>query len=216
MYEFKNERFLATFNDFNQVSISKVILIKSLEELIDLKIKHPSFLNNFFQFHQFGKLGEILLIQYAVEYANVFSEIQFLKLYQPDSESKNNDSVNAVMIFHDKYFTDQSSRVELYTFYLGSNNSFNASNVKLVRNFNFEALFSSRLGFDFKVTCLTILQKSNIAIFGISKIGLMFYSLDQMKVLKIERIATKFILPAFNPSILDILEVIPDSESRNF
>lgn len=44
----------------------------------------------------------------------------------------------------------------------------------------------------------------------------MFYSLDQMKVLKIERIATKFILPAFNPSILDILEVIPDSESRNF
>lgn len=48
MYEFKNERFLVTFNDFNQVSISKVILIKSLEELINLKIKHPSFLNNFF------------------------------------------------------------------------------------------------------------------------------------------------------------------------
>jgi hypothetical protein len=51
---------------------------------------------------------------------------------------------------------------------------------------------------------------------GISKIGLMFYSLDHMKVLKIERLSTKFTLPTFYPSLIDILEIIPDGESRNF
>jgi hypothetical protein len=51
---------------------------------------------------------------------------------------------------------------------------------------------------------------------GISKIGLMFYSLDNMKVLKIERLTPKFILPAFTPTLIDILEIIPDIDSRNF
>jgi hypothetical protein len=51
---------------------------------------------------------------------------------------------------------------------------------------------------------------------GISKIGLMFYDLDNMKVLKIERLSSKFTLPSFNPSLLDILEIFTDSESRNF
>ncbi len=51
---------------------------------------------------------------------------------------------------------------------------------------------------------------------GISKIGLMFYSLDHMRVLKIESIAPKLTLPAFYPAKLDILEIIPDSDSRNF
>ena len=51
---------------------------------------------------------------------------------------------------------------------------------------------------------------------GISKVGLMFYSLDNMKVLKIERLTTKFTLPAFNPSLIDIMEIIPDIDSRNF
>jgi hypothetical protein len=51
---------------------------------------------------------------------------------------------------------------------------------------------------------------------GISKVGLMFYSLDNLRVLKIERLTTKFTLPVFNPSLIDILEIIPDSDSRNF
>jgi hypothetical protein len=68
----------------------------------------------------------------------------------------NQDFINAVIIFHDKMLKDQSSRVELYSLYLGKNNSFNASEVKLLRNFTFTALFSARLGFDFKVTCLKV------------------------------------------------------------
>jgi hypothetical protein len=41
----------------------------------------------------------------------------------------------------------------------------------------------------------------------------MFYDLDHMKILKIERLATKFSLQSFNPTILDILEVIPDNDA---
>jgi hypothetical protein len=109
-----------------------------------------------------------------------------MEFYQ-DSKDRDSDYLNAILVFHDKDFTDQSSRVEVYNFDV-KGEKFNPSTVKLTRNFTFQSLYSNRLGFDFKVTCLTIIQDKNLAIFGLSKIGLMFYSLNKMKVLKIEKL----------------------------
>jgi hypothetical protein len=39
IFNFSGNRYLATFNDFNQLSISKVIVVKNLGELAELEIE---------------------------------------------------------------------------------------------------------------------------------------------------------------------------------
>ncbi len=52
-------------------------------------------------------------------------------------------------------------------------------------------------------------------VLGIRKMGLIFYDIDHLKILKIETLTNRFILGSTNPSVLDIIDIIPHTD-RSF
>jgi hypothetical protein len=44
---------------------------------------------------------------------------------------------------------------------------------------------------------------------GLRGIGVMFYHIEQMKLLKIETLINSFMFGSTNPSVLDIIEICP-------
>jgi hypothetical protein len=59
------------------------------------------------------------------------------------------------------------------------------------------------------------LENKKIMVLGIRKMGLIFYDIDHLKILKIETLTNRFILGSTNPSVLDIIDIIPHTD-RSF
>lgn len=87
--------------------------------------------------------------------------------------------------------------------------------VKIYRNTSFKAIYSDRYGVNLKVSSLALIPEKRLMILGVRRIGLIFYNLDHLKILKIESLASRFIFGATNPSVLDIIEILPQND-RNF
>jgi hypothetical protein len=122
------------------------------------------------------------------------------------------DAFSVVLVYDDPKQMDASSRIEVYYFDLRDPDP---NSVKIGRNLTFKSIYSDRYGINIKVSSLVILQEQRIMVVGLRSIGLMFYHIEQMKLLKIESLTNSFIFGSTNPSVLDIIEICPNSE-RNF
>ena len=59
------------------------------------------------------------------------------------------------------------------------------------------------------------MENKKIMVLGIRKMGLIFYDIDHLKILKIETLTNRFVLGSTNPSVLDIIDIIPHTD-RSF
>jgi len=87
--------------------------------------------------------------------------------------------------------------------------------VLIQRNKTFRSIYSDRVGINFKISSVSVLAEKHIMVFGVRRIGLLFYDMDNMKILKIESLTRRFIFGSTNPSVLDIIEIIPYND-RSF